>query len=65
MDDSCSWTGTVREWTERLGLTPDGSERRMWYGEGGPPDHFVFDESGNICFLVRDHRVIDYYELFP
>ena len=33
--------------------------------EGGPPDHFVFDESGNICFLVRDHRVIDYYELFP
>ena len=59
-----NYTGTIREWLGRLGLKPNGTERRLWYSEDGPPDHGVPDESGNICFLVRDGKIIGYYQLF-
>ncbi len=65
MGDVQSDYASVAEWMQMLGVEPNGSEKVLWYSDTGPPDHFPSDESGNIYFLVRDGRVIDYGELFP
>lgn len=55
---------SVSDWLEHLELTPNGTERALWYGEDRP-EHFPHDESYNVYFLLRDDRVIDCRALYP
>jgi len=55
----------IPEWLAELGLEANGSEHVLWYNERGPPVHWPGDETMNFYFLIRDGKVIRYFELFP
>jgi len=43
----------------------DRHDRVLHYGENGPPEHSIPDESQNLFFVVKDGIVISMWGLYP
>ena len=43
----------------------DKHDQVLHYGESGPPDHWIADESLNLFFVMKDDVVIGMWCLFP
>ena len=43
----------------------DKHDRVLHYGENGPPEHWIADESFNLFFVMKDDVVIGMWCLFP
>jgi hypothetical protein len=63
-DQSNDWADIPR-WMKELDLSPDGTERVLWYDYCKHGDLHVGDETYNIYFFIRDGKVLKYATLFP
>ena len=55
--------GDVEDWDAEGKY--DKHDRVLHYGEDGPGDHWIADESFNLFFVMKDDVVIDMWCLFP
>jgi len=43
----------------------DKHDQVLHYGENGPPEHWIADESHNLFFVIKNDVVISMWCLFP